>query len=133
MLNELSLFPSLISPQETSSQRDSAALDSSAERKEDPKDWSKEQLDSFISKNDWGQVATYIAESRKTTQAQGAVPDAKVEGMTNMQQDTASQVSLDDDSVFQSLDDESNAVPGDKDASFDYDKVAARQSAPAVQ
>ncbi len=132
MLNELSLFPSLISPQETSSQRDSAALDSSAERKEDPKDWSKEQLDSFISKNDWGQVATYIAESRKTSQAQGTVPHTKVEGMTNMQQVTASQVSLDDDSVFQSLDDESNAVP-DKDASFDYDKVAARQSAPAVQ
>jgi len=118
---------------ETSSNRDDAALDSSPERKQDPKDWSKEQLDSFISKNDWGQVAKYIADSRKTTQAQGAVPQPKVGRMTNVQQDTASQVSPDDDSVFQSLDEELNSVPGDKDASFDYDKVAARQSAPAVQ
>ncbi len=40
----------------------------------------------------------------------------------NMQQDTASQVSPDDDSVFESLDE-----TGDNAASFDYDKVAARQ------
>lgn len=113
----------LIASQETS-------LDSSPERKQDPKDWSKEQLDSFISTNDWGQVAKYIAQSRKTSQAQSAVRQPKVGGMTtNMQQDTASQVSPDDDSVFESLDEET----GDNDASFDYDKVAARQSAPAVQ
>lgn len=117
--------------QETSSLRDSAALDNSAERKEDPKNWSKEQLDSFISKNDWGQVAKYIAESRKTSQ--GVVPQTKVGGMTNMQQDIASHVSADDDSVWQSLDDASNADPEDKDASFDYDNVAARQTVPAVQ
>eukprot|EP00985_Skeletonema_marinoi_P011363 scaffold5397_cov126-Skeletonema_marinoi.AAC.10 len=116
---------------ESSSQRDTAALDN-PERKEDPKDWSKEQLDSFISKNDWGQVAKYIAESRKTATT-GAVPQMKVGGMTNMQQGTASKVSSDDDSVWQSLDDASNANPEDKDASFDYDKVAARQPVSAVQ
>jgi len=116
---------------ETSSLRDSAALDNSAERKEDPKNWSKEQLDSFISKNDWGQVAKYIAESRKTSQ--GVVPQRKVGGMTTMQQDISSQVSADDDSVWQSLDDTSNVGQEDKDASFDYDNVAARQTVPAVQ
>ena len=115
-----------LSRQETSSLRDSAALDNSAERKKDPKNWSKEQWDSFISKNDWGQVAKYIAESRKTSQG----PQMKAGGMTNLKQDIASQVSADDDSVWQSLDDE----PEDKDASFDYDKVAARETTvPAVQ
>ena len=54
----------------------------------------------------------------------------KAGGMTNLKQDIASQVSADDDSVWQSLDDE----PEDKDASFDYDKVAAREATvPAVQ
>lgn len=119
-----------LSRQETSSLRDSAALDNSAERNKDPKNWSKEQLDSFISKNDWGQVAKYIAESRKTSQG----PQMKAGGMTNLKQDIASQVSADDDSVWQSLDDGSNAQPEDKDASFDYDKVAARETTvPAVQ
>ena len=55
----------------------------------------------------------------------------KAGGMTNLKQDIASQVSADDDSVWQSLDDEQ---PEDKDASFDYDKVAARETTvPAVQ
>lgn len=116
---------------ESSSQSDSAALDNSAKRKDDPKDWTKEQLDSFISKNDWGQVAKYIAESRKSTK--GAVPQKKVGGMTKIQQDSASQVSPDDDSVWQSLDDATNGDSEDVDASFDYDKIAARQQAPTVQ
>lgn len=50
-----------------------------------------------------------------------------------MQQDISSQVSADDDSVWQSLDDTSNVGQEDKDASFDYDNVAARQTVPAVQ
>ena len=112
--------------QESSTRRDSPAVDS-PEKSDDPKNWSKEQLDSFISKNDWGQVAKYIAESRKAT---NVVPTQKQAGrMTKMQEESASQVSQDDDSVWQSLSEASNG----KGASFDYDKVAARQPTPTVQ
>ena len=88
-------------------------------------------MDRFISKNDWGQVAKYIAESRKSTNP-ASLPQKRGGGMpTKMQQESASQVSDpdDDDSVWQSLSDVSNM----KDASFDYDKIAARQPTPTVQ
>ena len=89
--------------------------------------WTQEQLDSFISKNDWGQVAKYIAESRKTTN--GDASQAKVGRMTKMQEVVPPDD--DDDSVWQSLDDGGNE--NGKDESFDYDKVAARQTVSAVQ
>lgn len=118
----LTLFV-VICRQESSSQRDTESLDNnSINRTDDPKNWSKEQLDSFIAKNDWGQVAKYIAESRKS---KGLLPQTKVGALAKLQQDSASQVSPDEDSVWQSLDDVSNGNPVDRDASFDYDKVAA--------
>ena len=61
------------------------------------------------------------------------MPQKKVGGMTKIQQDSASQVSPDDDSVWQSLDDATNGDSEDVDASFNYDKIAARQQAPTVQ
>lgn len=49
--------------------------------------------------------------------------------MTKVPQDTASQVTPDDDSVWQSLDDASN----EDEVAFGYDKIAARQPAPTVK
>lgn len=49
-----------------SQEKSSRRKDVEAPRSDNVKDWTQEELDRFISKNDWGSVAKYINEMRQS-------------------------------------------------------------------